>query len=68
MSDFMKWLYRHYIEPHLSEIPRDDYGFWTDLLLNDLTPSGREALEKAQEFTAIHAFLLGIRTGQGLPH
>ena len=23
--------------------------------------------EKAREFTAIHAFLLGLRTGRGLP-
>ena len=68
MSDFMKWLYLHYIEPYLEEVPQDDYVFWMDLLHNDLTRDGEEALEKAQEFTAIHAFLLGVQTGRGLPH
>ena len=66
MSDFMKWLYPRYIKPYLEEAPQEDYSFWMDLLHNDLTCCGEEAFEKAREFTAIHAFLLGVRTGQGL--
>ncbi|MBQ7778293.1 MAG: hypothetical protein IJ396_05240 [Oscillibacter sp.] len=66
MSDFMQWLYPRYIKPYLEEAPQGDYAFWMDLLRSDLTCQGEEALEKAREFTAIHAFLLGMRTGQGL--
>ena len=68
MSDFMKWLYPRYIKPYLDEVPQNEYCFWIDLLHNELPFHDREALEKATEFTAIHAFLLGLRTGQGLPH
>lgn len=32
-----------------------------------MTPDMREEFEKCQDFAAIHAFLLGLRTGQGLP-
>lgn len=67
MSDFMKWLYAHYIKPYLKDVPQGDYYFWLDLLHNELPSQDQEALEKATEFTAIHAFLLGLRTGQGLP-
>ena len=67
MSDFMQWLYPRYIKPYLEEAPQEDYAFWMDLLRSDLTCQGEEALEKMREFTAIHAFLLGVRTGQGLP-
>lgn len=67
MSDFMKWLYAHYIRPQLDGAPREDYEMWLDLLDSDLPPLDREALEKSTEFTAIHAFVLGLRTGRGLP-
>ena len=66
MSDFMKWLHAHYIKPYLDDVPQDEYYFWIDLLHNELPQPCREALEKAAEFTAIHAFILGLRTGQGL--
>lgn len=66
MSDFMKWLYSRYIKPYLDEAPQEDYYFWIDLLHNELSSYDHEALEKAAEFTAIHAFLLGVRTGRGL--
>ena len=67
MSDFMKWLYLRYIRPYLKEVPREDYAFWIDLLQNELDGGGKEALEKTGEFIAIHAFLLGLETGRGLP-
>ena len=68
MSDFMKWLYPRYIKPYLDEVPQGDYCFWMDLLRSELPFHDHEALEKATEFTAIHAFLLGVQTGQSLPH
>ena len=68
MSDFMKWLYPRYIKPYLDEAPQEDYSFWIDLLHNELSFHDRQALEKLTEFTAIHAFLLGVQTGRGLPH
>lgn len=67
MSDFMKWLYAHYIQPELKATPQEDYTMWLDLMQNDLPPYDRECYAKTLEFTAIHAFLLGLRTGRGLP-
>ncbi len=34
---------------------------------NTLEPDLVATYKKTQEFTAIHAFLLGLRTGRGLP-
>nr|WP_325296900.1 hypothetical protein [uncultured Dysosmobacter sp.] len=67
MSDFMQWLYAHYIKPQLDATPQGDYTFWFSLMDGEMTSDMREEFEKCQEFTAIHAFLLGLRTGQGLP-
>ena len=36
MSDFMLWLYAHYIRPELDAAPQGDYSFHFDLLHNDL--------------------------------
>ena len=66
MSDFLKWLYPHYIRPQLEAVPREEYTLWFSLLEGELRAEGREDLEKALEFTAVHAFLLGVRTGAGL--
>ena len=66
MSDFMKWLYAHYIKPQIDAVPMEEYAFYLDLVRNNLTPSSRKDLEKAMEFQAVQAFLLGLRTGQGL--
>ena len=60
MSDFMKWLYPHYIRPYLDSVPQGEYEMWLSLMDGDLE------YEKTLEFTAIHAFLLGLRTGAGL--
>ena len=67
MSDFMKWLYAHYIRPQLDAAPPDDYEMPLSLLEGELTSEMAADYEKAREFTAIHAFLLGLRTGRGLP-
>lgn len=66
MSDFMPWLYANYIKPQIDAAPMEHYAFYLDLVRNNLTPSSRKDLEKAMEFQAIQAFLLGMRTGEGL--
>ena len=37
MSDFMKWLYAHYIRPQLDAAPPDDYEMPLSLLEGELT-------------------------------
>lgn len=66
MSDFMLWLYTNYIRPQPDSARRGDYDFHFDLLRNELPPCAQASLDKCLEFTAIHAFLLGLRTGAGL--
>ena len=66
MSDFMRWLYAVYIRPQLLEIHE---GECTDNFeaVADRLPDGLLADQlKCEEFTAVHAFLLGLRTGAGL--
>lgn len=67
MSDFMLWLYAHYIRPYLDALPLEDYGFHFELMQSEMLDSSVESFEKSREFTAVHAFLLGLRTGRGLP-
>ncbi len=67
MSDFMKFLYASYIKPQLDKAPREEYEMDLSLLENGLESPYMESYKKAMESTAIHAFLLGLRTGQGLP-
>lgn len=66
MSDFMKWLYAHYIRPQLEAAPRSGYEMSLSLMETDLDPDLRDNYRQAVEFTAIHAFQLGLRTGRGL--
>ena len=51
----------------LDTVPADDYNFHMDMIHNELGYHALESYEKNLEFTAIHAFLLGLRTGRGLP-
>ena len=67
MSDFMKWLYANYIGPQVKTASQEDYEMHLSLLENCLEPDLAVSYKKTQEFTAIHAFLLGLRTGRGLP-
>lgn len=67
MSDFMKWLYQHYILPYLEGLPREDYGLFFDEMFEIMSFRCEQLYGKTQEFVVIHAFLLGLRTGQGLP-
>ena len=66
MSDFMLWLYAHYIRPQIDAADQGDYSSHFDLVRNDLVPSARQSMEKCLEFTAVQAFTLGLRTGEGL--
>ena len=66
MSDFMKWLYANYIKPYLDTIPQGEYKSDFYLLEDEIVSAIADSFSKAQEFTATHAFLLGLRTGQGL--
>ena len=66
MYDFMKWLHAHYIRPYLDDVPHGEYAMWLALMDGDLEFQFREEFDKTLEFTAIHAFLLGLRTGGGL--
>ncbi len=67
MSDFMKWLYANYIKPQLDAAKPEEYEMHILLLENDLPAYLAESEARQREFTAIHAFLLGPRTGRGLP-
>ena len=69
MSDFMKWLYVHYIKPQIDAAEPggyEKYGMYLDLARNGLAPHENQALEKTVEYVALQAFQLGFRTGRGL--
>lgn len=66
MTDFMKWLYPRYIRPYVEAAPQEEYEMWLSLMESDLEYQFREEFDKTLEFTAIHVFLLGLRTGAGL--
>ena len=55
------------VRPLQDAAPPDDYEMPLSLLEGELTSEMAADYEKAREFTAIHAFLLGLRTGRGLP-
>lgn len=68
MTDFMRWLYVHYIQPQIKD--QDFTGYETSLSLLDSTLDQdlRTQYERALEFYSSNAFLLGLRTGAGLAH
>jgi len=67
MSDFMKWLYANYIKPQMEKPAKgSDYELRQELLESQLAGGGLEDLEKLLEYQSIQAFLLGMRTGEGL--
>ena len=66
MSDFMKWLYASYIKPQIDGSPRGEYAEALSVVENEISPLAKSDYDKAAEFTALHAFLLGLRTGKGL--
>lgn len=66
MPDFMLWFYASYIRPQLYEIQEEEYTGCFEAVMDNLPDSLLPDLRKCEEFTAIHAFLLGLRTGAGL--
>ena len=66
MTDFLFWLHANYIKPQVDAAIRGPYACPLDTLHNELCEAQRRALDKALEFTALQAFLLGLRTGEGL--
>lgn len=67
MNGFLTFLYRSYIKPHLDRQPKDDGDtFRFSLCEGNLAPSDRQDLEAVVAYAAVHAFLLGVRTGTGL--
>ena len=67
MSDFMIWLYAHYIKPQLDAAPQGDYSFHFDLMHNELGFHALESYEKSRECPAFRAFLRPRRAGRSLP-
>nr|WP_325186413.1 hypothetical protein [uncultured Oscillibacter sp.] len=66
MSDFMRWLYDVYIQPQLYEIHEGEYTEYFQNIMDSLPDGLFPDLRKCEEFTAVHAFLLGFHTGAGL--
>lgn len=65
MTDFTPWLYAHYIKPYIDQCPKTGYELALDLP-GDLVPQQNESFDRALEFYASRAFLLGVKTGAGL--
>ena len=67
MSDFLCFLYDHYIRPCLAALPMDDGdSARRTLLLDSLDTDQKDDLAVLLRFHASQAFLLGLRTGAGL--
>lgn len=65
MSNFMNFLYEHYIKAHIDAQPKDDgdelrFG----LLECSMEKSQEEDIEAVLGFTAVHAFLFGMQAGR----
>ena len=65
MTDFNQWLYANYIKPYIEQCPTTGYELELSLP-NDLYPAQIAVYERALEFWATRAFLLGLKTGTGL--
>lgn len=64
MSDFMRWMYDHYIKPNIENQPKDEgEAMQLDLLSNELPPQMRKTLQDVLALYAVQGFRLGVRTG-----
>lgn len=64
MSDFMRWMYDHYIKPNIESQPKDEgEALQIDLLNNELSPQMRKTLQDVLALYATQSFRLGVRTG-----
>ena len=66
MNTFMRWLYANYIKPQLEAADYTDYEMSLSLMDSTLDTDLKKQYQRAIEFYASHAFLLGLRTGAGL--
>ena len=66
MVDIVTEFSRVWPEIELQIVEDGSIALRRSLLEGELQAEGRKDLEKALEFTAVHAFLLGVRTGAGL--
>ena len=67
MTDFMDFLYAHYIKPYIDTQPRDDGDqFRQSSYECNYSQRERTEIDAAAAFSITHAFLLGLRTGMGL--
>lgn len=66
MTDFTRWLYAQYIKPQLDSKSTLGYEECLSLMDTCLDSGLRRSYERALEFYAANAFLLGLRTGAGL--
>jgi len=68
MTDFMRWLYAHYIKPEIENSDITGYEMPLSLIDTNLDAELQRQHERVLEFYASRAFCLGFRTGQGLSH
>ena len=67
MTDRMKWLYDHYIQPQIESQPMDDEEAFHSSLLNPaLVAEQRQDLACICRFYAVQGFQLGLKTGMAL--
>ena len=67
MSDFLNWLYDHYIHPQIENQPREDGDeFRLSLLLPALTKEQQADLACVCRFYAVQGFRAGVRFGAAL--
>ena len=67
MTDFMRWMYDHYIRPNIESQPKDDAeDMWSDFLDNEFSFDQKRALQAVLAFYAVQGFRLGVRTGAAL--
>ena len=64
MTDFMRWMYDHYIKPNIESQPKTDgEALQPDLLNNELNPEMQRTLQKVFAFYTVQGFRPGVRTG-----
>lgn len=66
MSDFLHWLYEHYIKPQMDGSRTEESVRCYDSISCALEKDRLEELDKILEFTAVHGFFLGLRTGDSI--
>ena len=67
MNDFLTVLYAQDLEPYLAAQPRDDGdAFRQSLWEGERTADLAGDVAALLRFAAVHAFLLGMKTGEGL--